>query len=311
MELEALQQQIEAIVSDLDGLMGVCVRDYTTGQEIGVRLDEPLPMASTCKIPILVSAYRQVEAGALDLSARIEITDETRTWGSGLFNAFDTGLKPTLHDLLLMMIVVSDNAATDLVLSQLPAGFVTATMQELGLQNIHCDRTIQRLIGDFFAALDPRLAEMKFGEWDVIVQKYPELKQKGEDLTLVREAVNVSASVQDTASVRDMARLCGQIASNSCASEASCEAMLEIMDRQVLNGRLPRHLPPFTRFPHKTGTLGSGAVVNDAGILYLQEKPAATIAVLSRDMRSPIMDTETAMARIGRCVYDYYKLAAS
>ena len=311
MEMEALQQQIVSLVSELDGLMGVCVRDCTTGQEIGVLLDEPLPMASTCKIPILVSAYRQVEAGALDLSARIEITDDTRTWGSGLFNAFDTGLKPTLHDLLLMMIVVSDNAATDLVLSQLPAGFVTTTMQQLGLQNIHCDRTIQRLIGDFFAALDPRLAEMKFGEWDVFVAKYPELKQKGEDLTLVREAVNVSASVQDTATVRDMARLCGQIASNSCASEASCEAMLEIMDRQVLNGRLPRHLPPFTRFPHKTGTLGSGAVVNDAGILYLEEKPAATIAVLSRDMRSPIMDTETAMARIGRGVYDYYTHLAS
>ncbi len=306
-----LQSEIEAIVAELDGLMGVCVRDIATGIEVGLRLDESLPMASTCKVPILVTAYRRVEAGLLNLTDRIEITEETRTWGSGLFNAFDTGIKPTLHDLLLMMIVVSDNAATDIVLSQLPAGEVSRTMVELGHANIRCDRTIQRLIGDYFIALEPQLETMKYREWDDYVERIPGLAERGKDLNIIREAVNASASDKDTATVREMARLCAQISENICASEESCSAMLEIMDRQVLNGRLPRHLPPFTRFPHKTGTLGSGAVVNDTGILYIEDRPVASVCVLSRDMRCPISATETAMARIGRAVYDAYGKPAS
>src|SRR6185503_13112104 len=97
-----------------------------------------------------------------------------------------------------------------------------------------------------------------------------------------------------------------QIAENRCAGEESCKAMLDILDEQQLNGRLPRDLPAFTRFPHKTGTLGSGAVVNDAGILYLEDKPVATVAVLSRDVKNPIHETNSAIAAIGRAVYDFY-----
>lgn len=306
MDLSSLEDQIATIVQGVTGIMGACVRDIASGNEIGVRLDEPLPMASVCKVPILVTAYRRHEAGNLALTERIEITDETRTFGSGLFNAFDTGLKPTIHDLLLMMIVVSDNAATDLILSRLNPGEVTATMSSLGLNHITVDRNIARLIGDYFIALDPALELIKYGEWDDYCEKIPGLRERSKGLTVIREAVNVSASEKDTATVRDIANLCAQISQNQCASESSCEAMLDIMGKQVLNGRLPRHLPQFTRFPHKTGTLGSGAVVNDAGILYIEDKPAASIAVLSRNMSDPIADTETRMATIGRAVYDFY-----
>jgi len=78
--------------------------------------DEPFPMASVCKTPILVDVHRKAVAGSVSLDKRIEFTEAARTPGSGLFNFFDAGLQPTLRDLTLMMIVVSDNAATDLVL---------------------------------------------------------------------------------------------------------------------------------------------------------------------------------------------------
>ena len=301
-----LQQTIEELIKPVQGIMGVCVQDVASGQEIGVRLDEPLPMASVCKIPILVTAYRRHDAGKLDLTERIEITEATRCFGSGLFNAFDVGLRPTVHDLLLMMIVVSDNAATDLILGQLDAEEVTRTMQGLGLNHIRVQRTIARLIGDYFIALDPGLGEMKFGEWDAFCERTPGLKERGEDADAIREAVNKSAAEQDTSTVRDMANLCAQIVRHECASPESCDAMLDILNKQQLNGRLPRHLPPFTKFPHKTGTLGCGAVCNDAGILYLNGEPAAAVAVLSRDVRNLQYETETILAQLGRAVYDFY-----
>ncbi len=305
--LEELQLTLEELIRPVQGIMGVCVRDVESGQEIGVRLDELLPMASVCKIPILVTAYRRHERGELDLAERVEITEDTRCFGSGLFNVFDLGLRPTLHDLLLMMIVVSDNAATDMILQRLDADEVTQAMQALGLKNIRVERTIARLLGDYFTAFDPGLADMKYGEWDTYCERIPGLKERGEDPEAIREAVNKAATERDTATVRDMAHLCAQIVQNQCAGEASCEAMLEILNKQQLNSRLPRHLPPFTKFPHKTGTLGCGAVVNDAGILYLDGKPAAAIAVLSRDVRDLQYETETTLAKIGRAVYDFYR----
>ncbi len=308
MELQTLENDIKKLVSGVDGLMGVCVRDFKSGSEIGVRLDDQLPMASVCKVPILVATYRKHEEGQIDLSERIEITEDARTFGSGLFNAFDAGLKPTIHDLMLMMIVVSDNAATDLILSKLGIDETTSAMRSLGLSHIYVSRTIRQLIGDYFTALDPGLENLKYGEWDAYCEKIPDLKARSSNMEVIREAVNVSAgtSDSDTATVRDIANLCGQIANNTCATEESCSAMIDIMCKQVLNGRLPRHLPQFTKFPHKTGTLGSGAVVNDAGILYLEDKPVASIAILSRDIKNPISETETIMATIGRKVYDLY-----
>lgn len=304
--METLLRRIEEVVSAIDGRMGVCVKDLASGEEIGIRLDVPLPMASVCKVPILVAAYRAHDAGLLELSERIEFTEECRCFGSGLFNAFDPGFRPTIHDLLLMMIVVSDNAATDLVLERLTPEGVTATMRELGHDQIRIDRNIARLIGDILGSLDPLCEGVTYAEWDDFLEAHPEIKQKEHDLSEGRRAVNEAAADRDVATVRQIARLCGQIAQNACASQESCEAMIKILEKQQLNGRLPRDLPAFTKFPHKTGTLGSGAVVNDAGVLYLDEEPVAAVAVLSRDVRNPIHETNSAMADIGRAVYESY-----
>jgi beta-lactamase class A len=192
------------------------------------------------------------------------------------------------------------------VLDRIGPARVTQAMRDLGLDDIRVDRPIRDLIGDILAALDPRLKGICYSDWDAIKEQHPDIAAKDKDLTEGRRAVNEAAASQDVATPRAIARLCAQIAENRCATEQSCKAMLDILDEQQLNGRLPRDLPAFTRFPHKTGTLGSGAVVNDAGILYLEDKPVASVAVLSRDVKNPIHETNTAIAAIGRAVYDSY-----
>jgi beta-lactamase class A len=309
---EALGRAIAEITGAVRGRIGVCVHDIATGEEIGVNPDEPLPMASVCKVPILVAAYRAAERREVDLRERVEVYATHRCFGSGLLNGMDTGLNPTLRDLLFLMIVVSDNAATDLVLQRVPAIRVRAAMAELGFPDIRVERPIAQLLGDYFTALHPSLEGMRYGEWEARRDAVPGLKEHSENLDAVREAVNACTGTtetepgQDTCPARQMARLCARIARRDAARPESCDGMLDILGRQALNSRLPRHLPPFVRFPHKTGTLGSGAVVNDAGILYINGTPVATIAVLSRDIRDPLHETETRLAHIGRAVYDYY-----
>ena len=304
--MKDLQDTIVNLVSNIDGIFGVCVRDISTGVEIGIRMDDMLPMASTCKVPILVEAYNQVDLGMLDIYKRMPFTEDDQCLGSGLFRSFHPGFEPTIFDCLLMMIVVSDNAATDIVSSLIGLQNVNVRMRGLGLNNIRLDRPIRTLIGDILVAADDRYEGISPKNWDEYLVRHPDLKEIDKDLNIGREAVNQAAADMDVASPRDLARLCAMIAEHKAASEGSCLEMLSILDKQLLNGRIPRDLPVRTRFPHKTGTLGSGAVVNDIGILFNEEVPLASIAILSRDLRNPVYETCNTMAAIGRALYEYY-----
>lgn len=306
MGMEALRRRLAGIVGRVQGVTGVAVQDVETKEEIGVRADEPFPMASVCKTPILVDAYRRADAGTLSLDSRLPITRETRTPGSGLFNFFDEGIQPTLRDLLLLMIVVSDNAATDMVLGQVggPAA-VTETMRTLGLPHIRLDRTIKELLGDIFTHLDARATGLDYHALETLVEENEEVAARFHDLDASRAAVTAATPGRDEATPRDIARLYAQIARNECAKPETCEAILKTLERQQLNTRLPALLPPFTRFCHKTGTLGPGTVTNDSGVLFVNERPVA-VAALSKQVTQPPHATNTALARIGLAVYDHF-----
>ncbi len=286
--------------------MGVAIQDVTTGVEIGIALDDLFPMASVCKTPILVEAYRRVDAGQLALKERIEITRETRVPGSGLLNFFEEGLRPCLRDLLLLMIVVSDNSATDLVLGAVDGPqSVTSAMRGLGLDNIRLDRTIQQLLHDIHVAIDPAAEGLTFHQFRALLDSDEELEARFRDTERAFTAIQMVTTGQDVASPRDVARLYGQIARSECASPESCFAILETLERQQLRGRLPRNLPLNTRCCHKTGTLGNGNVCNDSGLIYVGDRPIA-VAVLSKDVKQDPAETNTAIAKIGRIVYDHF-----
>jgi beta-lactamase class A len=304
--MEQLRQRLLEIVGQVDGIMGVAVHHVETGEEIGIREVEAFPMASVCKTPILVDAYRKAESGQVSMEKRTEIDHGARTAGSGLLNFFDEGLTPTLRDLLLLMIVVSDNAATDLVLNQLGGpSAVTSTMAELGLPAIHLDRTIRRLLDDISSAIDARTHGLDPTALEQLFEANKALKAKFRDPDTVRAGIKTATEGRDTSTPRDIARLYAQIARNECAAPATCAAILKTLERQQLRNRLPRELPPYTRCAHKTGTLGPGTVTNDSGLIFLEDTPIS-VAVLSREVVQDPAQTNTAIARIGRVVYDYF-----
>ena len=306
MGLKMLRRRIASIVDWVDGQMGVAVQDVTTGEEIGVASDRLYPMASVCKTPILVEAYRRVDAGTLSLKKRVLLTRATRTAGSGLLNYCETGLRPCISDLLLLMIVVSDNAATDLVLEEIggPEG-VTATMRNLGFSDIRLHRTIRQLIHDIHVRLEPTLKDLDYHALEARLKTDPQLDEILHDDGKVSSAVTGATEDRDVACPRDIARLYAQICRNECASEKSCEAILKTLERQQLRGRLPRNLPPRVRCCHKTGTLGNGNVCNDTGVIFVGDRPIA-VAILSKEVKQDPAETNTAIARIGRVIYDHF-----
>ena len=113
-----LQRILDTATADFPGHAGIWVKHLTTGEEAGTRANETFNSASVIKIPVLVLAMQMVDRGELKLDERIEIRKEDFRGGSGILRHHDPGLRPTLRDILLQMVITSDNTATDIAIGK-------------------------------------------------------------------------------------------------------------------------------------------------------------------------------------------------
>jgi beta-lactamase class A len=129
---ETLIAAIEREYADFPGTGGVAARQLNTGEEIRVNADETTATASTIKVPILIELYRRVDAGEIDLDQRLAVTKEVQTVGSGILRELSPGLELSIRDHATLMIVVSDNISTNVLIDLLGIDHINQTMSELG-----------------------------------------------------------------------------------------------------------------------------------------------------------------------------------
>ena len=139
-----LEAQIDQKIRSFSGSVALYAKNLDTGEQFGVRPDARVRTASTIKLPILVAAFAAVQQGKATWQDTVEMRPEDKVGGSGVIRELHDGTKLTLRDLVHMMIVVSDNAATNLVLDRVPADFVNAEMDKLGLKQT---RVLRKVLG--------------------------------------------------------------------------------------------------------------------------------------------------------------------
>ena len=135
---------VEALARDAEGtggVVGVAVHG-AEGELFSRNGGRRFRAASTIKVPIMIEAYRQIERRALSLDDQYSLRDEDRIPGSGVLGHLHAGLDLTLDDILYLMIAVSDNTATNLVIDRVGLDAVNATMQSLGMTNSILGRRI-------------------------------------------------------------------------------------------------------------------------------------------------------------------------
>jgi len=137
MSQEKLTQRLEAAKNWFSGEYSLAARNLKTGEEILVDEHRTYPTASTFKVPIMVEVFRQIDAGEFGLHDRIELKESDKVVGSGVFRDMEAGLNPTIHDVLLLMIIVSDNTATNMLIDKVGRERINATMQEFGFSSIN------------------------------------------------------------------------------------------------------------------------------------------------------------------------------
>jgi len=147
---QLLWQKLDATVHDedrkLDGVLGVAILDLSTGHTLLLNADEVMPTASSIKIAILAELYRQAQQGKLKLTDLYTLQSSDLVGGSGIAGALTPGVtRLTLRDVAALMISVSDNSATNIIIDRVGMENVNALLDSQHLTHIRLRRKMMDL----------------------------------------------------------------------------------------------------------------------------------------------------------------------
>ncbi|MFN8443560.1 MAG: serine hydrolase [Caldilineaceae bacterium] len=305
--MSQLADQIESIrAASGTTAFGVAIKHLESGEELYFDADRVFPLCSVFKTPVLCEAVRQIHEGRFRYEDRWTLTMGEKNLPSGILVYFQDGLQPTVRDLLTLMIIISDNTATDMIMHRIGVGETTRFMHDLGLTDIHVPMRVRDIFNDIMGeeGSDPRLLHKYIGKF----YSEPEGNRQGKAYSLGVE--------NDVGTPRALNALLEMIWQGKVVSRQASDDILYILLQQTLNQRLPRFLPEGTPFAHKTGTLSG--IRNDSGILYCSETSHVAITTFTTwdgssaagdpvAVDQMIQTIDSAMGKIGLAVYEHFR----
>jgi beta-lactamase class A len=143
---QKLESQIQEIDQHLDGVMGIAIEDLMTGDHYFLHENEVFAQASSIKITVLANLYLQAQQGKLKLTDLYTVQSTDLVPDSDIMNGLTPGVtRVTLRDLATMMVAVSDNSATNVLIEKVGMQNVNAMLDSLGLSHTRLRRKMMDL----------------------------------------------------------------------------------------------------------------------------------------------------------------------
>ena len=137
-----LDDQVKSLVGSFKGKVSLFAKNLDTGETYALNPDERVRTASTIKIAVMIEAFARVSEGKIKWTDEVVLTKNKKVSGSGILTELSDGLRLTLRDAVNLMMILSDNTATNLVLEVLTTDAVNARMESLGFKNIKIMRRV-------------------------------------------------------------------------------------------------------------------------------------------------------------------------
>lgn len=150
--ISRLASELNALADAHSGKVTFALTDLNSGQSISRDPDDVMPTASLIKVPVLVALYQAVADGRLNLADRIEYSQDHRCLGSGVLSHLTPGVEMTVRDAAVLMIIISDNSATNICIDLVGLDSINETLRTIGLEKT----TLFCRLGDRSAGLDAR-----------------------------------------------------------------------------------------------------------------------------------------------------------
>jgi D-alanyl-D-alanine carboxypeptidase (penicillin-binding protein 5/6) len=253
------------------GDVAVAVKHLKTGETFEHNAETVMPTASLIKFPVMIAAYDAIKNGKLSLDDMIELKKDDMVPGSGVLTShFSPGTKISLRDAIHLMIVYSDNTATNLVLDKLGLPATNELMESLGCPEMRVNSKVFRR--------DTSIA--------------PERSQK---------------YGLGSTTARDMVKLAEQLYAKQLVSEDASKQMLDHMFACEDKIKVPRKLPAGTRVAHKTGSVN--LTRTDAGIMETPSGPIAFCILTNNNKDQRWTDDNEGdlfCAETGAAIYQFF-----
>jgi beta-lactamase class A len=301
--LARLEREIARLAPLAAGTVGVAAVHLETGREVYFNRAERFPMASSYKVPIAVQLLTRVDGGEVRLDSLIALAPTDLHPGSGTLTELfdDPGVVLSLRNLLELMLLISDNTATDVVLRTAGGpSEVTGRMRALGVEGVRVDRPTVELIGDWVGVEQIPPAQPN------TARPFGDLFRQVPDSLRAAAARRFNDDPRDTATPEGMARLLTRLWRREVLRPETSDLLLDIMLRSTTGtGRIRGLLPPETPVSHKTGTIGG--TTNDVGIVTLPDSAGHVVTVVFvKGSERPVEERERAIAHIARAIHDYF-----
>ena len=233
---DSLADSLRSRIADFAGTVSLYAKNLDTGVAVGIRESDPVRTASTIKLPILLSVFDAVARGQAKWTDPLTVTAAEKVSGSGIIaSEISDGVQLPLRDVANLMMVLSDNTATNLILERFGADSVNAYLDKLGLKTT---RSMRKILG----ASAERRGVSAAG-------KLPENQKYG---------IGVSTP-------HDMVAILEKLERGEIVSPDASKQILEIL-RRCQDGNGIRRRFSGLKIVNKTGALD--ALRSDVGIVY-------------------------------------------
>ncbi len=250
---QPLADSLKARIADIDGTVYLYAKNLDSGASIGIRESERVRTASTIKLPIMTAVFDAVARGQAKWTEPLTVTAAEKVTGSGIIGSeISDGVQLPLRDVLHLMIVLSDNTATNMILERFSADAVNAYLDKIGIRST---RSLRKVRGDGNQLKSP-------SGWSA-AGKLPENQKYG---------LGVSTP-------RDMGAILEKLERGEIVSPEASREMIAILKRCQDNTGIRRRISD--PVANKTGSLD--ALRSDVGIVYSKAGRIA-IAITVDDM---------------------------
>lgn len=284
-----LRASLARLAGRLAGTMGIGVKTLWDGAELFVEPDRPFPAASVFKIPVMIELLLQAEEGRLSLDDRVTVTEGMKSPGSGVLKELTSSPALSLADLAMLMIIISDNTATDILVERVTTGAINRRLASWGFIVTRVPMTCRQLLFD--------VAGRPAGPFT------PEMRLEVDQILKTPERAFTGRAYEDRdnnlTTPREMIALLQMLGADGRLSPRVRAQALNFLRRQQIRDRLAFYLPLGTELAHKTGAIPG--VRNDAGILFVPRGPVLVCA-FTRDLKDDLAGAQ-AIAEVGRLVH--------
>ncbi|MGC4111920.1 MAG: serine hydrolase [Nocardioides sp.] len=292
--MAAVLDEVRRLFAEAGCTGTLCVEPLASGSAVELDADQPVSPASVIKVLVAQAALNACADGSLDPSAPRRLPATARTPGPVGLSLMSDDVVLSLRDLVVLMLTISDNVATDAVVEAVGLDAVNGLARRLGLSGT-------LMTADLRTMLDDMAVDAGFDDFAAL-EAYEPQGPGDPDSDEVRRRLASSAALDPTrgtrTTARDSVRLLQSIWRDEAGPGQACAEVRRRMAQQLTRHRIASGFPPGVAVAAKSGGL-MGVVRNEVGVVRLPDGAAYAVAVFTRTDPGTRADPRSIDAAIG------------